>query len=306
VCLGASTTEGSQSDQETYPYYLNRELEQLFPTQKIEVVNAGHHAQDAESLLWMLRHRVLPLHPDVIIFYEAANNHFAAWDFVKDIPCDLGDCWLTQYPRWYQGLYHRSALFVLLTNALGLNNRRPPPMPHRFDLSVPNRKFTQHVDTVRQIVREARDSGAQVVLGSFITVAQAGLDVSPSENKLLFDDIYKKWYPLTPDEYGRVYDRFNQEYAGIARELHITFADVAAKFPKDPRLFPFDYYHLSPEGNQQLAHLLAQDLASQVLPRLNQARDVKAQGWECPNYELVSTRAADYIARSWTRRASSR
>src|SRR5262249_55658325 len=70
VCLGASTTEGSQADDETYPYYLQELLRAMFHGRRIEVINAGHHGQTATDLLAIFRQRVLPLRPDVVIWYE--------------------------------------------------------------------------------------------------------------------------------------------------------------------------------------------------------------------------------------------
>jgi ABC-type sugar transport system permease subunit len=74
VCLGASTTEGLVYDNQTYPYYLQLELRQRYPDQSIEVINAGHHGYRAKDNLALLEQQILPLRPDLIIWYEAAND----------------------------------------------------------------------------------------------------------------------------------------------------------------------------------------------------------------------------------------
>jgi hypothetical protein len=48
----------------------------------------------------------------------------------------------------------------------------------------------------------------------------------------------------------------------------VPYIDLANEFPKDPRYFPFDTVHFSPEGNYALARLIADGLKKQVLPGL--------------------------------------
>ena len=53
-------------------------------------------------------------------------------------------------------------------------------------------------------------------------------------------------------------------------EENVPYADVAVELPRDPKYFPEDYVHLSPEGNQLLAAELAQFLEANVLPAIIQ------------------------------------
>jgi hypothetical protein len=110
VCLGASTTEGSQRDEETYPYFLQQELNRMFPDREIEVINAGHHAFIIEDLLELLRQRVFPLQPDIVLFCEATNN-IQFTEFIKGVPkyCP-GYCWVN--PPW-SAFSIRVALFSM-------------------------------------------------------------------------------------------------------------------------------------------------------------------------------------------------
>ena len=274
VCLGASTTEGMQGDEETYPYFLRQELSQLFPGREIEVINAGHHGQDIDDLLEILRQRVLPLEPDIILFYEAANN--INWpEFIKGLPAPcFGDCWLRQYPDWYGSLYRRSALFDLITESFGLNDRKPPPMPHLLDDSFSEASITHYREVLSEIVREATDRGSTIVLSSFVTIAREELTVSVNDKPLIYREVYRRLYPLTPGEVARVYAIFNQQSAAVARELNVPYADVVSQFPRDPQYFYLDYIHLSPEGDRLPAKLFADFLARAVIPTLiNGQRD---------------------------------
>ncbi len=265
VCLGGSVTEGG-TDRESYPYYLQQELHRLFPRQAIEVINAGHHEYGLDDLLALLETRVLSLDPDIVIFNEAATSiNFP--EFLAGRPsCGLGSCWLDNYPRWYGWLYGHSAAFGLLSDGLGWSSRIPPPRPHVFDERPPKASAVRYRALVEQIVRETLAHKSRIVLSSFVTVARQGIAVSYAEDPGLFNDLYKKWYPLTPGELGRIYAYFNRQVAEVAAEFNVPYADVAAMFPQEIRYFPFDIVHLNPEGNRLLAQAFAEFLAREVLP----------------------------------------
>ena len=269
VCLGASTTEGSQYDDETWPHYLQQELSRAYLSRRIEVINAGHHAYTIEDLHALLDMRVLPLKPDVVIFYEANNNiHLPA--FIRPpLPCALGTCWLQNYPLWYRWLYLHSAVFLQLWHdRLGWGSRVPPPMPHGFDDSAPTENEVRFRSVLSQMVQETLQHGSRIVLSSFITVAHEGLTVTRAENPGMFDYLYKSDYPLTAGELARAYADFNRASADVAAQFKVPYADVAADFPREVRYFPFDLIHLSADGNRLLASMFARFLERNVLPAL--------------------------------------
>jgi lysophospholipase L1-like esterase len=264
VCLGASTTEGSHGDQETYPYFLQQELSRHFPGSAVEVINAGFHGQGVDDLLEMLRQKVFPLTPDVVIFYEAANQSnpqeflkgFGFYKFREN----------TRYKRW-DFLYKHSALFRIITDRVA-DTQPPPPMHHAFDDSLPKTGVTHYKTILGTMVRESKTRNITFVLASFITLAHEGLVVQYRDNPGLFDDLYNKWYPFTPGEIACIYNTYNFALRDVARTQGAFFCDLAAKFTKDIKLFPFDHVHFSPEGNKLLATLLGDFLAREVLPEI--------------------------------------
>ena len=76
VCVGASTTFSAEvsSNQATWPAQLQNLLEREFPGVAIEVVNAGIPGAVATESLKNLERRVVPLTPDIVVFYEANND----------------------------------------------------------------------------------------------------------------------------------------------------------------------------------------------------------------------------------------
>jgi lysophospholipase L1-like esterase len=263
VCLGASTTEGSQGDLDTYPHFLQQELIQSLPTLHFEVINAGHHGQTIDDLLEILRSRVLPLDPDIVFFYEVSNN-IAFSDFLAPAPArgvrTLLFNWVSRY----------SAAFGIVSDYLGWMT----DTPHRFDSSGPKPSVAHFKEVLAEIVRETKAHRSTIVLSSFVTLAQENLRISARKNPLMFRYIYRQCAPLTPGEIAQVYALFNQQSAAVAREFGVPYADIASSFPREEQFFPFDLIHFSPEGNQLLARLLASFLQAQILPHLTERKQL--------------------------------
>ncbi len=266
VFLGASTTEGSQTNKETYPYKLQQEMQKRYPNKAIEIINAGHHGQGIADLLEIFKQRVLPLKPDLVIFYEG-NNDVVWGEFLKPDPdCSVGSCWLNTYPGWYRWLHERSATFVLMANWFGWNTRQPPPMNHQFVTEgVKSPLYYRKVLT--QIVQEAKANNIPIILTSFATLAHPSLTLTASENLPRFDALYKQFYPLTAGEIEQIFEIFNHQSAAVAKEFNLPYIDIASKMPKDPKYFPFDLIHFSPEANQLLATIYADYLGKEYLPK---------------------------------------
>ena len=144
----------------------------------------------------------------------------------------------------------------------------PPPMPHGFGDTPPQTNEVKYRNVLGQVVRETLEHGSRIVLSSFITIAHEGLTVTRAENPGLFDNLYKYDYPLTAGELAQAYAAFNRASADVAAEFKVPYADVAAEFPREVRYFPFDLFHLSPDGNRMLAAMFAKFLERNVLPEL--------------------------------------
>jgi hypothetical protein len=239
VALGSSTTEGSQADDETYPFYLQQDLDRMFPGKKIEVINAGHHGHDIDDELAVLTRYVLPLHPDVVVLYEGAANNNAIWGLGVHLGCTLGwplgNCWLRPYPSWWRWAYLHSALFVLFTEKLGWSTRPLTPMPHESlqRLLADDTSAAHYQDVLVRIGRETLSHGSKFVVMSMVIVARDSLSLN--------DPRVKMYYPLTSNDLARNFASFNDRSRAAAAKLRVPFFDMAAAFPRGAqggRVFP--------------------------------------------------------------------
>jgi hypothetical protein len=209
---------------------------------------------------------VLPLQPDILLFYEAANN--LGWtEFIGDYNWTFDRNWLTAaYAPWHRWLYLHSALFREFNRILRWDQLSVPYMPHHFD-DVSNHRGADYYESyLRQIVELAQANGIDIVLSSFVTIAHEGWQVTADANARLFSTLYHYYSPFTAGEMGRAYAYYNARSRRVADEMGVGYVDLAAQFPRELPYFPFDLIHFSPEGNQVLADLWADYLEHEVLP----------------------------------------
>jgi lysophospholipase L1-like esterase len=76
ACLGASTTFCAEvsSNHVTWPHRLQEKLQAAYPGVSFQVINAAVGGYVASDSLRNLQYRVLPLQPDLVIYYEANNE----------------------------------------------------------------------------------------------------------------------------------------------------------------------------------------------------------------------------------------
>lgn len=261
VALGASTTEGTQGDKETYPYYLEEMLKSK--GYDVEVINAGHHAYVIRDIQSFFEMSVLPLKPDVLIFYEAANN--IAWGewLISGNPGD----WKSEYSFLVEFLYRNSAIFnYLFDKSVGYWEFTPK---HTFDPGGEKGGLELYKQTVKEIVKTSKDNNIKPVLMSFVSIAYEDLKLSSKQNPRIWKDLKHNWYPFSYGEVNFIYSKYNEALEDIARKDEILFFDLAKLFPRDPNYF-YDHIHFLPQGNKILADYLSDYLIKEPLPELKE------------------------------------
>jgi lysophospholipase L1-like esterase len=246
--LGASTTFNAEvsSNHATWPHQLQELLRADYPDVTIEVVNAALGGYVAADNLKNLRHRVLPLNPDLVIYYEANN------EIVRD----------TRELALRQGLITtggRSPLVTTLSryslmfdlaykNAIILARGRGGPA-QKID-RVPRELPERFIGLLDQMRIELDRKSTPLMLSTFLVKYRRNQDRATQMTNADVAFYYMPWMSI--DGMLDAMDVYNQSILDYAGRQHLAVVDDREAIPPDAEHFT-DCMHLADKGAQAMA-----------------------------------------------------
>ena len=254
VTLGGSTTYGIGLEEDgTYPYFLEEVLRERLGTDRIEVINAGLvSATTAESLPRFLL-KVVPLDPDLVIFYEGYN----------DLPPRMFDNYSEDYYHFRKIPDYKPPLlsgFLLYRIAVS---------GFKASLHYPNTTLLSHTWKFENLPEEESErienfnnTSAEVYkrnLSYIIDVARArGITIVLST--FAIDPDAPNWNDYMPDElWTKGIDENNAAVRELAREYDLPLIEYYEYGLDNKQIFK-DSIHMSAEGNAEMAKVFAETL----------------------------------------------
>jgi hypothetical protein len=252
---------------------------------RFDGLNAGREGIGSSSIAAVTVQEVLPLEPDVVVYYEGCNQSLCtvpAPDAPPRLPPAPGA--LAPVDTWAAQWQDVSALARTVRRVIahaGMHNgaepRKPvlPPNIERdayraapqldaSDLPIKERQILNDLDTLR---RKVALGGAQLVLTSFTFLAFDGMQLDPERDVVIFRHLNESCWPYRYADLGRANDLHNGLMAAFAARHQVPFIDIAASFPDDPRLF-YDAVHLNADGTRLHAWITLRGLVPMIRERL--------------------------------------
>lgn len=282
--VGASTTVSFHGSAASYPEFLGRWLNQWAalrdPGLRFEIINAAREGINSDSIAAIVRQEVLPLEPDLVVYYEGANQFWPA-SFIE-WPSDR----VPERPRldprtpWNAEKY--SALLARVRSLWdGVNGRwseserpvlpvkwpadldeRDPPLDHpEMPLNLP--AIVQALESMR---RDLDAAGGDLLVSSFFWMVYDGMKLDPVRNGNVLHYLHRVFWPLGYGHIGRMADFQNRVFAKYAATHGVPLLDFAALYPKDPDLF-VDAIHMSPGGGTRLQAWVMMQLLLPMIER---------------------------------------
>jgi lysophospholipase L1-like esterase len=251
ACLGASTTFCAEvsHNHKTWPHRLQEKLAEAYPGVKFEVVNTAVGGYTATENVKNLTHRVLPLDPDLAIYYEGNN------EITKDtrqLALDRGLI-TSANPRSFANTISSYSLLFDLTykNLTILAGRRKAASaaPATMDRVPPDlpQHFIGLLDEMRQTLA-AKD--VPLVLSTFIVKFRRN---QPRDVQLANADVefyYMPWMSI--DGLLDAMDTYNQAILDYAAKNHLPVVDDREAVPPDAEHFS-DCMHFVDKGAEAMA-----------------------------------------------------
>ena len=283
--LGASTTVGVHKYAFSYPervvYWLNRLAETSSWNLRFEVLNAGREGLNSFDSARILQDELLPLDPDLAVFYEGAN-HFPLANDLVDPPIPRR----TQLDPRDQTVQHKVpallrdnfALAELTDRTLngfasageprkpayrvkwpsGVDEQNPDPDNRNLPLELP--QIVKNLDSIRTALGAIH---GRLAVCSYVWLARDGMPLNPVRHKYIYEQLNTVLWPLRYRDIRRLADFQNRVFRNYARARGAEFLDVAAFSPYDLNLFT-DAIHVTETGDRLRAWIVFQQLAPVV------------------------------------------
>ena len=302
--LGASTTVGFHDFPFSYPErvaaWLNRFAAANHLDARFEALNSGREGLNSEDIAPIVRDELLPLDPDLAVYYEGSNQ-FSASNLLSPriqarqelLPSDtatkhrvpesirthlaIGDL-LDRSLSGFGSLVEPLKPFYRLNWPVAVDEQKPLVDSPYLPLQLPT--IVKDLDSIRASLASI---GGQLVLCSFEWLARDGMRLSPIRHQFIHKQLNTVLWPLRYADIRRLADFQNRTFRRYALDRRIPFVDVAGTLPQDPDLFS-DAIHLTDAGErvkawivfQQLLPVLRRQIESGQLPRSGPAQALPA------------------------------
>jgi lysophospholipase L1-like esterase len=253
VLLGASTIMGVNARDEsgTSSALLQDQLTSRFPAHSVRVVNGGLHGLTIEQQQVLLRQRLLPLRPDVVVWYPGSN----------DVGCSGGSADGDRTGWRAPGIHLPS--WVILDDIIRKNTAFLRQSRAAASATVPTTDWAGIEQSLKHGIRVARDSGATVMLVAPAYAFRQGMDADQIAKRAASALGFRPCYSAT----GYIVElgRLARLLEVVAAEEGVSFMSAADSIPADERLFS-DATHFSLDGEQMFATSLSEVLADLMAP----------------------------------------
>jgi len=256
LAVGESTTFSGGGVSGPYSAKLGAILDKRAnASRRYEVINGGIEGMDSKQISRRLQSKGLPLEPDVVLIWSGWNDLMKFDPVGQDrenrwaaVSRALDKLWLVKGLRKLIFYYVRP---YLNPPATGVESRTG-----RFANFNP----TFFIENLREMIRLVRESGAEPVLLTLLTVVR---------HDMTSEDLRSAWvvFPYYPSGYGvgdflEIIDGYNRAIRRVGVEEQVPVVDLAKRFAPRPdyRSLFTDTMHTTEKGREQVATAVFEDL----------------------------------------------
>jgi hypothetical protein len=304
--IGGSTTQKISGCDYSYSDYVEAFLNSWAKTEnpdiRFETINTGRVAQRSMDFASIVKHELLPMEPDFVIYYEG-RNQFSLQDLVGYNHYD------SSYQPFLYKLFSRSIWLKIAARVLGFNLLRTiestkqdvdikldesidEDSPEVYNLRLPINlpQIVQDLDVMRD---ELDSINSQFVLCSFCMILNDTLFNNALENASIYSYWSHDYCGIPLKEIERLYNLENAVFETYAQIHKTHFIDVASDLLGTPEAF-IDGIHLSCHGTKlhgwsvfsQLLPIISEQIESGQLPRPSSQTDT-VHPFITPEWELM-------------------
>ena len=291
VFVGASTTADTHAFPWSYPELIDHWLGLWAASKKIDVdfqaLNAARESIWSTDNAAIVRNEVAPMQPDLVVYYEGANQFSLASlaPTMAPVAPPRSTLVATATPSWLRELARYSALARRLQAALGmiadnLDGREPVKPPYQLewpkglnetdpDLDFP--ALPVNLNTIQTDLDQMRTDlaavNAELAVASFAWFAKDGMVLDPVRHRFILQYLNRTMWPFRYRDIERLAAFQNRVFKKYAASHHLPFIDVARDMPQDPDLYS-DAIHNTLSGLRVRAWIVFQQLVPIIEDRM--------------------------------------
>jgi hypothetical protein len=263
ACLGASTTFCAEvtSNHHTWPYLLQEKLKQAYPGVNFEVVNTALGGYTSVDNVKNLQHRVLPLDPDLVIYYEANNEIVHDTQQLAAREGLLRADGARQSP-FVVAMSRYSLMFDLLYKNLSIAARSHEAASARTIDRIPGDLPAHFIANLDQMRADLSARGIPMLLSTFIVKYRRDQDRATQIRNADVEFYYMPWMSI--DGMLDAMDTYNQAILDYGARTDVPVVDDRNAIPPDADHFS-DCMHLLDPGAEAMADRFARYLTNSGL-----------------------------------------
>jgi hypothetical protein len=205
--VGSSTSVNNHSFPFSYPelagFFLDKWAQEAFGV-RVEMINAGREGITSTSIAAVVRDEVLPLEPDLVVYYEGGNQfHLSSIG-----PGAMSNADVKAPDRGAGYLGQWSALVRRIEGLLSAPGAEPskpaykvvwPSGVKEFDPPLDHKNLPASLSTIIHDLDSIRDAvakeGGELVVSSFFWLVYDGMKLDPHKNQYLYSYLNEIFYP---------------------------------------------------------------------------------------------------------------
>lgn len=273
--LGESTTESLVlSEEQSFPFRVERILSKQFPGKKFEALNAAMSGNIAADSLAIFLYKVIYYEPDLLVIMHAIND--LRYGTVPGFdPVERPDYRRNFYFAGFdeketenllKSLLKKSYFFQLIRKRI-VSRFAPSPVKLRYEAlrrkhrSLPfnepeeSRSLPDFIQHLENLIAVAKGRGIRVILMTEPSVYQEDLP-EEIQSKLWMGYLEGPKLNLSDSFLFREMHRFNEAVQDLALRQAVEVIDLEREIPKTLEYF-FDDVHFTEKGSQRAAQVIS-------------------------------------------------
>jgi len=290
VFVGASTTAEAHNLPYSYPEMIDHWLGLWAASKKLDIdfqaLNAGRESMISTDIAAIVRSEVAPLRPDLVVYYEGANQFDLApltegagaassWRTTRPVDQPTWLSWLAAYSTVARRF--QAAITLVGDSSNGREPEKPaytlrwPPGVSEADPDLADPNLPVNLPTILgdldSIRATLRDVDSELAITSFMWLVRDGMVVDALHGINIWNMMNRTYWPWRYRDIARLVAFENRVFAKYAAAHRLPFIDYARDMPFDPELFS-DAVHNTPAGVRMHAWVVLQQLIPIIEDRL--------------------------------------